>query len=154
GGDVRVLAIFQETRALVLAEKLDEGWNVRLPVHRKPFELLEDRIDARLSKQRNRVLRVLVEVGVEDPLVHEVLVLADVKQNPSQVVELEGREHMRIALHRILKLLSVLPDFLFCPRFDLRDNCETVTSRRPWEERTVSSLFHFEITFLRDRHRL
>ena len=48
----------------------------------------------------------------------------------------------------------MLPYFLFGPRLDLRNDRETVASWCRGEERTVSSLLYFEVTFLGDRHRL
>ena len=41
GGHVRIFPIFQETRALVFTNELDERWNVRFPVFRKSFEVLK-----------------------------------------------------------------------------------------------------------------
>ena len=70
---------------------------------RKALELLEDRVDARLGEESDGVLGVLVEVGVEDALVHEVRVAADVEEHPPEVVELERREHVRIALDSLLR---------------------------------------------------
>ncbi len=57
---------------MVLAHELDECRGVRLPVLGEALEILEDRADARPRKDGDRVLGVLVEIGVEDPLVHEV----------------------------------------------------------------------------------
>src|SRR5262245_14933459 len=45
GSDVRILAVFDDARALVLADELDEGVGIRLPVHREPFEILENGVD-------------------------------------------------------------------------------------------------------------
>ena len=49
----------------------------------KPFQVLEDGIDAVLREQRDRILGVLVEVGVEDALVHEVGVACRCRRAPS-----------------------------------------------------------------------
>ena len=38
----------------------------------KAFKVFEDRVDAVLREERNGVLGVLVEVGIEDALIHEV----------------------------------------------------------------------------------
>src|SRR5262245_9863704 len=83
--DVRILAVFDEARALVCPDEPDEGVRVRLPVRREAFEVLEHRIDPCLTEERNRVLGVLVEVGVEDALVHESRVV--VEKHPPQVVQ-------------------------------------------------------------------
>src|SRR4051794_8155925 len=53
GRDVRILAILQEAGALVLPDELDERRGVRLPVHRKPFEVLEDRVDTGQPEERD-----------------------------------------------------------------------------------------------------
>src|SRR5918995_591077 len=42
---IRVLGVLQKARPLVLAHELDERGRVRLPVHGKPFQVLEHRID-------------------------------------------------------------------------------------------------------------
>src|SRR4029077_704535 len=42
---VGVLAVFQETRAMMLADKLDERRRVGLPVRRKSFEVFKDSIE-------------------------------------------------------------------------------------------------------------
>src|SRR5215469_11782766 len=61
---------------------------------------------------------------------------------------------MRVACHRLLEPLSVLPYFFFSPRLDLRDDRKTVAGRGHGEEGAVASLFYFEVTFLGDRKRL
>src|SRR5262245_9133117 len=71
GGDIRILPVFDEARTLVVADELDERFRVRFPVRRKPLEVLENRVDAGLSEESDRILGVFVEIGVEDPLVHE-----------------------------------------------------------------------------------
>src|SRR5262250_2095542 len=63
GRDVRILAVFDDTRTLMLADEPDEGLRVRLPVRRETLEILEDRVEAGLSEDRDRVLGVFVEVG-------------------------------------------------------------------------------------------
>src|SRR5262252_978584 len=70
--DVRVLTVFEEARPLVLVEELRDREHVRLPVLGPAFEVGEDRVDARRVEDLEGVLDVLVEVGVEDALVHEV----------------------------------------------------------------------------------
>src|SRR3954470_16847427 len=69
---VRILPILEEARALVFADERDEGLRVRLPINRKSFELLENRVNARTLEQLDRILGVLIEIGIEDALIHEV----------------------------------------------------------------------------------
>ena len=44
---VRIFAVFQEARALVVADELDERRRVGLPVYREAFEIFKDRIETR-----------------------------------------------------------------------------------------------------------
>src|SRR5919107_3118684 len=73
----RILAVFKETRDLVRAHKSGEPFRVGLPVHRKALEVLEHRPDAGSAKKGHGVFSVLIEVGIEDSLVHEVRVAFD-----------------------------------------------------------------------------
>ena len=66
GAHVGVLAVFKEARALMLADELDERRGVRLPVLRKALQIFEDGAETRCRKNCDRILGVLVEVGVED----------------------------------------------------------------------------------------
>ena len=50
-GHERILAVFQEARALVLAHELDEGRRVRLPVLGEALEIFKDRADAGVREQ-------------------------------------------------------------------------------------------------------
>src|SRR3954471_3939784 len=69
GCDVGILAVFEETRTLVVADEFDERRRVRSPVLRKAFEILEYCIDAVLREETDGVLRVFIEIRVEDTLV-------------------------------------------------------------------------------------
>jgi hypothetical protein len=97
GAHVGILAVLQEAGALVFTDELDERRRVRLPVLREALQVLEDRVDAVLREERHGVLGVLVEVGVEDALIHEVGVLADVEEHPAEVVQLENSKAIRKA---------------------------------------------------------
>src|SRR6478609_7248442 len=72
GANKRILAVFEEARTLMLAHKCHEGCRIGLPVLWESFEILEDCRNARGGEQRNSVLGVFVEVGVENALVHEI----------------------------------------------------------------------------------
>ena len=61
-----------------------------------------------LREQRHRILGVLVEVGVEDALIHEVRVAPDVEEHPAQVMQLEHGEAIGEPGDRVLDLLPVL----------------------------------------------
>ena len=94
---------------------IDAGLSLSLPEipqgFQRPFHTC-------LSEEDRGVLGVLVEIGVEDSLVHEIGVLPDVKQ-PPEVVELEDREGFRssaIAFSMVLPWLymcSSLPGLTF-----------------------------------------
>src|SRR6478609_4938447 len=90
-GHVRVLAVLQEARNLVITYEFDERLRVLLPILGKPLELGEDGRDASRTEQLDGVLGVLVEVGVEDAHVLEVQTRSDVEEIPPQVVQLERR---------------------------------------------------------------
>src|SRR4030095_7020092 len=104
-GHIRVLGVLQKARPLVLPHELDERGCVRLPVFGKPFQVLEHRIDPVLGKQGHRILGVLVEVGVENPLVHEVRIGPDVEEHPAQVMQPEDGEPIGESGDRFLDLL-------------------------------------------------
>src|SRR3954451_24101835 len=70
GAHKRILAVFHEARALVLANELDEGGRIRLPVFGKAFEVLKNGADAEAGEYSHGILGVLVEVGVENTLIH------------------------------------------------------------------------------------
>ena len=137
----------------MLADELDERRRVRLPVLGKPFELLEDRIDARSLEQLNGVLGVLVEIGVEDALVHEVRVRADVEEHPAQVMELQRRERVRARGDGVLDALPVGADVGLGARLDLRDDREAVAGGRSRVGRAVPALLEREVALFWNRHR-
>jgi hypothetical protein len=126
---------------------------VRLPVRREAFELLENCIDTRRLEQLNRVLGVLVEIGIENALVHEVFLVTDVKEHPSQVMELQRCERVRARGDCVLDALPVGADVGFRARLDLRDDREAVARGRTRVRRPISALFESEIAFFRNRHR-
>src|SRR6267142_4915416 len=111
----------------MLANKFDERRWIRLPVFWEPFEILEHSVYSRCSEQRDGVLGVLVKIGVEDSLIHEVLVLADVEEHPPQIVELERREQVGRSLQRLLDCLSVFADHLLCSGLGLRNDRKAIT---------------------------
>src|SRR5712671_5922317 len=82
GTDIRIFAILQKARALVLVHELDERRYIRLPVRRKSFEIFEDGVDAGCREERDRIFGIFVEVGVEDSLVHEVQSVTNIEEHP------------------------------------------------------------------------
>src|SRR6516225_2922698 len=127
--DKWILAVFQKTWALMFADEFCERRGVGLPVGWKPIKIFEDRVDAGLFEESDRIFGVFVKVRIEYSLIHKVRVAADVEENPSQIVKPEGGENERIASYRVLYGLSVGADRVFPTRFDLCDNCEAVVGR-------------------------
>src|SRR5256886_13638252 len=116
GGDIRILPVLDEARTLVVADELDERFRICFPIRWKPFEVFEDCVDSGFCEERNRVLSIFIEIRVEDSLIHEPRVV--VEEHPAEVVELEGREHVRITLQRFRQIVSVVADRLSCSRLD------------------------------------
>ena len=137
----------------MLAHELYERCCIGLPVRRKPFELLEDGIDTSRFEELNGVFGVLVEIGIENALVHEVLVRTDIEQHPSQVMELQRGERVWARGDRVFDLLAVRADLTFGARLDLRDDGEAVAGGRPWVRRPVPALLEREVALLRNGRR-
>ena len=90
----------------------------------------------------DRVLGVLVEVGVEDALVLEVQSRADVEEHPAQVVQAQRRERLRTRRDGLLDGFAVGTNRLLAPLLHLRDDRETVASGRPRVDGSVPTAFH------------
>ena len=91
-----MLAVFEEARTLVVAEKLDDGRRIGRVVRRPSLEGLKGRLDARLPEEERGIFAVFIEIGIEDALVHHVALPLDGEDHPPQVVCLEYSEHGRI----------------------------------------------------------
>src|SRR5258708_9327607 len=137
----------------MLTNKFDERQWIRLPVVWEPLGVLENRVSTRYSEQRDGVLGVLVKISVEDSLIHKVLVLADVEEHPTQIVELERREQVGRSLHRLLDCLSVFADHLLCSGLGLRNDRKAITRGTLRINWTISPLFELKVSFLRNSHR-
>src|SRR6202022_321103 len=153
GGDVGVLAILQETGALVLTNEFHEGVRILFPVLRESLEVGEHRGDPRRAEQRHRILGVLVEIGVEDALVLKMQSRTDVEQYPPQVVQPQRREHVGTPCNRFFDLLAVRADGLFAPLFDLRDDRKAIAGRSSRIDWTVPAPLELEVPLLRNGHR-
>ena len=62
----------------------------------KPSRFSKDRVHAVLGEESDGIVRVLVEIRVENALIHEVFIIADVEKNPFQVVQLQWSQEQRI----------------------------------------------------------
>src|SRR4029077_21160391 len=112
--------VFQKTRAVVFAHKLDECRRVRLPVRREPFEILENCAQTSGAKERHGVLGIFVKVGVKDALVHEVGLAFDREEYPTQVVQLEYGKAVRLLSNGLLDVARILVEDLLAAWDDLR----------------------------------
>ena len=83
-----------------------------LPVLGQSFEIRKYRCDASRREERYGVLEILVEVGVEDALIHEVRSPLISNKHPTQVMQFERRKDVRIGSHRFLDRLAVLTNAL------------------------------------------
>src|SRR3954447_5703461 len=137
---VWILTVLQEARALVFANKLDECWNVRLPVLGKTFKVLEHCVHSDLLKQGYCILGVLVEICIEDSLIHEIRVLSNIEENPSQVVKLERCKCIGHIRNRSLDGLAVGADRFFSSRLDLGDYGKSMAGRSSWIKGAISSI--------------
>src|SRR5207237_1369987 len=134
--------------------KLDKRRSVSFPILWKSFKIFEDRVDAVLREESHGVLCVLVEVSIEDALIHEVGLLVDVEEHPAQVMQLEHFEGLGKTRDRFFKLLPIRTDGLLPPRLDLRDDREAIAGGSLREDRAISALldFVFEESPFRDGH--
>src|SRR5207249_10131612 len=153
GADPGIFAVLQEARALMIAHELDKGRNVRSPVLGEALEIDEDGGDAGLREKGDGVFGVLVEVRIEDALIHEVRVALDFEEDPAQVVELEHLEAVWIPRDGRLDALTVVADRLLAARLHLRDDREAMARGGTRIEWTVSSLFKLKVSLLRNRRR-
>src|SRR6266513_1795680 len=120
---VGILTVFQKARTLVFAKEVDECWYVRFPVLGKAFKVFENCVHSDLFEQGYCVLGVLVEICIEDSLVHKVSVLSDVEENPSKVVQLESCKRIRHVLDRFLDGPAIGADSFLSSPLDFRDYC-------------------------------
>src|SRR3954452_23900507 len=137
----------------MLAHELYERWRVRFPIHREAFQILERSVEPRAAEKRNGIFGVLVKISVEIPLIHEVGFATDVKENPSQVMQLERCKNRGIFCDRFLNYVTVLAYCLFSARLDLCNDREAIIGRRLRKHRTIATLLEFDVSLFRNRHR-
>ena len=137
---------------MVVADERDRRRQVGLPVLRKTFEVLEDRVNAGCREERYRILGVLVEVCVEDALILEVGFSSDVEELPAKIVSREHRETVRPLGHRSLDRPGMRVDGRPVAGDPLRDECETIIRVSRGKDRPVPTLCEFDVSLLRDRH--
>src|SRR5438552_1205135 len=149
-----MLAVFEEARTLVVAEKLDDGFWIGRVVLRPALQGFKSCLDSRPSEQERGIFAIFIEIGIEDALVHQVLLALDGEDHPPQIVRLEYAENGRIICDGFLHDLGILVQVLFPSRFDLCNDGEAVARRSLWKDRAVPALLHLvcEKSSLWDRH--
>src|SRR5215204_1271305 len=149
---IRVLRVLKKTWALVIPEELVDRSHIPLPILGESFEICKYCRDAGRSEERHCVLDILVEVGVEDALIHEIRVAFDVEQDPAQVMQFERRKNERIVGYRFFDRIAVLANGRFAPGLDLREDREAVVCRSSRINQAVSSLLLLEGSPFGDSH--
>ena len=129
GTHIRILTVFQEAWALMLANELDEFLGLRFPILRKAFKVFEDSINAGGPEESHGILGVLVKVCVKDPLIHKVGLPVDRKEEPAQVVQFENGEAVGLIRHCLFDVPSVLVEHLFPAGDDLSEDRKAVARR-------------------------
>src|SRR5688572_25737730 len=107
----------------------DERFRVSLPIFRKPFEIFEYSLYSDSGEERDCVLSVLVEVGIENALVHEVSLAIDREKHPTQVMQFEWGETVGHRSHCVLNVLRILVKDGFAAGNNFGDDGESVTCR-------------------------
>ena len=93
---IRILAVFEEARALMFAHEFDECRSVRLPIHRESFEIFEDVFNAGMPERSQLHLRCICRSRCRICPGTEIGFALDVEKNPAQVVKLEDGENVRL----------------------------------------------------------
>src|SRR5579871_4750440 len=106
----------------MFTHKLDESRSICLPVSRKSLQVLKDGVDAVFGEERDRVFGVLVEVGVEDALIHKVCIGTYIEEDPAKVVKLEYFKGIGQTCDCFFDFLTVAADDLFSTGNDFGDN--------------------------------
>ena len=152
GGDIRILAVLEEARALVLANELYECVGVRLPVLGKPSRLL-NAVSCRSSVNSATASSVYLSKSVSKMPWYMKCCRPDVEQHPAEVVQLQRCEHVGAPRDRLLDLLAVRSERFLAALLHLGDDRKPVAGRGSRINRTISAPFEFEIPFFRDGHR-
>src|SRR5437763_4833115 len=149
---MRIFSIFQEAWSLVIAKELDHGWQVCPPVFGPALQIYEDGYDAGLVEKRDGVLKILVEIGIEDALIHEVQTGADIEQDPTEIMKAQRREQVWVTLHCVFKRPAVRANSVFPSGLDLGNDRKAIVCRSSRIDWTVAALLNLEVSVLRDRH--
>src|SRR5437867_1831788 len=147
GAEKRILAVFQEAWTLVVANELDEPFRIGLPVHGKALEIFKNGADAGRAEKCYGILGVLIKVGIEDALIHEVSLAVNWKQHPAQIMKLERRQQIGLSSQGLLDVLRVLIKDRLAAGNDFGDDRESVTGGGLRVDGTVLALFQMICLF-------
>ncbi len=126
---------------LVLPHEPDERLRVGRPVFGEALEVFKGRAHSQTAEDRDRVFCVLVEIRVEDALVHKVGHTIDGKEDPTKIVKFEGRQTIRHCSHCFLERLGIFVQSWLAAGNNLRDQREPVARRSLGKDRAVLTLF-------------
>ena len=126
----------------MLANELDEGGSIGLPVRREALKVLEHRREPGRPEQGHGVLSVLVKVRIEDALIHEVGLPFDREEQPLEVVQLEHSETIGLGSDGLLDFPCMLLKAFFPSGDDFRKDREAVARWSLGKNRSVSSLLN------------
>src|SRR6266536_295049 len=128
---------------MMVADELDECGGVCFPIFRKALQIFENGIETRCRKDANRILSIFVEVGVKNAHVLKVGFPLDVKKIPSEVMQFEHGEDVRLTGYGLFDVPGVLIEDRLPSGDDLRDDGKAVGSRSLGKDRPVSALLNF-----------
>src|SRR6266536_4554972 len=120
---------------MMVTDELDECRGVRFPIFWKALQIFENGVETGCRKDGNRILGIFVEVGVKNAHVLEIGFPIDIEKVPSEVMQLEHGEDVRLTSHGLLDVLGVLIENRLPSGDDLRDDGEAVASRSLGKDR-------------------
>src|SRR6266536_6257898 len=120
---------------MMVTDELDECRGVRFPIFWKALQIFENGVETGCRKDGNRILGIFVEVGVENAHVLEIGFPIDIEKVPSEVMQLEHGEEVRLTSHGLLDVLGILIENRLPSGDDFRDDGEAVASRSLGKDR-------------------
>src|SRR4051812_16667953 len=120
---------------MMVANEPNKCFRIRFPILRKAFEVFKDRIQTCGRKDRYRIVRVFVEIGVENAHVLEIGFTVYVKKVPTQVMQLEYIKEIGRCSNACLYIACISIKVVFGSRLDLCNDREAVTRRSLWKDR-------------------
>ena len=138
--DIRIFSVFQKAWPLVVAQELgSRPARFVFQSFGPAFQIHEYGCDAGLHEKRHGILEILVKVGIENALIHEVQAGADIEQDPAEVVKPSGASTCGDALHGFFDCLSVVANRLFPAGLDLRNDRKSIIRGCSWKDRAIAA---------------